>query len=78
MFIAISKSAPGQPCTVRLDGYLLPFGSRAQVEEFVSILRKRIAAPHTFPPLPMPGQPSDADAERGRLPTRRTAAGFTI
>ena len=52
MFIAITHSKPGQRCMVQLDAYCVPFGTDAQAEAFVSLLRSRIAAPHRLPPLP--------------------------
>jgi hypothetical protein len=55
MLIAIDHGNAGQPCTVHLDDYRVPFGSQAQAEAFVSQLRKRIAAPHVFPRA-APGQ----------------------
>lgn len=49
MLIAIDHGNAGQPCTVCLDDYRVPFGSAAQAQAFVSQLRKRIAAPHGLP-----------------------------
>ncbi len=70
MLIAISDSKTDQTCMVRLDGYVLPFGSHAQALAFVSQLRQRIAAPHPLPSLPRQGL--KPELRSGKVPVKRS------
>ncbi|MEK1941935.1 MAG: hypothetical protein AAAB16_16325 [Pseudomonas sp.] len=70
MLIAISHSKADQPCMVRLDGYVVPFGSDAQAQAFVRQLRQRIAAPHSLPLLPR--QEPKPEFRSGKLPVKRS------
>ena len=52
MLIAISQSNADQRYMVRLGEYTVPFSSQAQAQAFVSLLCRRIEAPHSLPCLP--------------------------
>lgn len=73
MLIAISHSKTNQRCMVRLDGYVVPFGSDAQAQAYVSQLRQRIAAPHPLPRLPR--QTPKPELCSGKVPVKRSGVG---